>query len=345
VREHIADFGGDPEQVTLFGQSAGAMCVATLLTLPSARGLFRRAIAQSGAAHHITTRSESARIAQRLLDALGVGPRQLERLRALPFAEIAQAQAACLRQWVTVGPRQRPLLAANMTLLPVIDDVLITRPAIEAAAAGAGADIPLLIGTNSDEWTFFLFVTDSTARDLDAAGLARAVEKRLPGHGARAIDAYRSALQRSRGAQLAPWQLFAAIECDRFFTLPALRLAEARAHATAPTYVYRFDWTGPLFEGRMGSCHTMEVPFVFGLVDEGFGRVFTGGGAEARALSDSVMDAWLAFARGAAPDNARLGAWPRFEPSARMLMQLAPKSELQAARFDPAIEALWAELA
>lgn len=91
VREQIAAFGGDPEQVTLCGQSAGAMSVATLLAVPSARGLFQRAIAQSGAAHHVTTRDESARTARRLLDALEIGPGQLDRLRELPFAAIVQA--------------------------------------------------------------------------------------------------------------------------------------------------------------------------------------------------------------------------------------------------------------
>jgi para-nitrobenzyl esterase len=344
VREHIADFGGDPEQVTLFGQSAGAMCVATLLTLPAARGLFKRAIAQSGAAHHTTTREDSARIAQRLLDALEIRPTQIERLRELPFAAITQAQAACLRQWVTCGPRTRPLLAAHMTLIPVVDGDLIAQRPFEAAIAGAGADVPLLVGTNCDEWTFFLFVTDSTGRDLDEAGLARAVEKRLPGQGARALNAYRPLIARARGSSVEPWHMFAAIECDRFFTLPALRLAEARADRGAATYAYRFDWTGPLFDGQMGSTHTMEVPFVFGLVDEGFGRVFSGGGPEARSLSDRVMDAWLAFARGGDPSCDRLGVWPRFDRAERSRMELARVCAPQAARFDPAIDALWSDV-
>ena len=96
-------FGGDPERITLFGQSAGAMSVGTLLTLSAARGSFQRAIAQSGAAHHVTTRADSVRIAERLLDTLGIRPNELERLRELPFEAIARAQSACLRQWISVG--------------------------------------------------------------------------------------------------------------------------------------------------------------------------------------------------------------------------------------------------
>jgi para-nitrobenzyl esterase len=346
VREHIAAFGGDPECVTLFGQSAGAMSVGTLLSLPASRGLFQRAIAQSGAAHHVTTRADSARIAERLLDALAIGPAQLDRLRALPFEAITRAQSACLRQWIGVGRRGYPLKSPNMTLLPVIDGELIAEPPWDAAASGAGHDVPLLLGSNADEWNFWIFLMDSTKRDLDDGTLRGALDKRVPGHVERAIDVYSRVHAYARRSQqrLRPWQIFSAIETDRWFAVPALRLAQARAQASAPTYLYRFDWTGALFEGQIGSCHTIEVPFVFGLVDEGFGRVFAGGGEAARALSERTMDAWIAFARGGDPSTGELGAWPRFDvaqPSA-MLLSRAPRVE--SARLPDEIDALWSDL-
>jgi para-nitrobenzyl esterase len=333
VREHIADFGGDPERITLMGHSAGAMSVCTLLTSPQAQGLFGRAIAQSGAGHHVSSRAESARIAERLVEALGLGPHELPKLRELPFEAIVKAQSACLRQWSLVGPASKPLHNANMTLVPVVDGTLVPEVPVEAAAGGAGGEVPLLLGTTRQEHNFWLFLSDPQKRDLDEAGLSRVVEKRLPGRASEAIELYRR--------PGAPFQIFSAIETDRVFGIPARRLAEARARAaSAPTYLYELDWTGPLFEGALGACHTMDVPFTLGMVDDGFGKVFTGGGAEARRLSLQVMDAWLAFARGGDPSTASLGEWPRVRAEARPRMQLAREPQLSEVPAD-SIDAFW----
>ena len=343
VRDHIDAFGGDPEQVTLLGQSAGAMTVATLLTLPQASGRFVRAIAQSGAGHHVTTRAHSAVIAQRMVDALGLGARDLAQLRTLPVEAIVKAQAACLRHTIDVGAAGRPLHNANMTLLPVVDGELIAQVPIDAAREGAGANIPLLLGTNQDEWSFWVFLTDVTKRDLDATGLQREVETRLPGHGLAASDFYTSELARELGRRPACWEVYCAFETDRIFTLPAARLAEARTNAAAATFMYRFDWTGPLFEGQMGCCHTMEVPFVLGVTDGGFGQLFTGGGDDARALSERVMDAWIAFVRGGDPSTEHFGNWPRYERERRATMALRREHGLLRTPSDAMLQ-FWSEL-
>jgi para-nitrobenzyl esterase len=325
VQEHVADFGGDPAQVTLFGQSAGAMIVGALLMQPAARGLFARAIAQSGAAHHVTNRADSARIAQRFVEALGVGPRELSRLRALPAEALLKGHNACMREWVDVGDPARPLRNASMTLLPVVDGELIREPPILAAARGEGGDIPLLLGVNHDEWHFWLFLTDVSKRDMDADALLKLIDRRVPeGHAQAASELYTEELAAQLGQRPAPWQVYSAFETDRIFSLPALRLAQAREHArgAAPTFMYRFDWVGPLFEGQMGACHTMEVPFVLGSTDDGFGRVFAGGGEAARALSLRMLNAWVAFARGGAPGDEAFGEWPRYDERARATMAL-----------------------
>jgi para-nitrobenzyl esterase len=343
VREHIAEFGGHPERVTLFGQSAGAMCIAALLTSPAAAGLFTRAIAQSGAGHHVTTRAHSAVIARHMLDALGLGPRDLSRLRSLPVAAIVRAQAACLRHTIEVGAAGRPLHNANMTLLPVVDGELIAQVPIDAARAGAGAELPLLLGTNRDEWNFWVFLTDVSKRDLDDDGLLQVIERFVPGRAAAACEVYRARLARELGERPAPWRIYCAFETDRIFTLPAVRLAEARAGAAAPTFMYRFDWSGPLFEGQLGSCHTMEVPFVLGLTDEGFGQVFAGGGEAARALSQRVMAAWIAFARGGDPSCAAVGDWPGFASEQRRTMLLAREPAVVTAPDSATLE-FWSDL-
>jgi len=154
----------------------------------------------------------------------------------------------------------------------------------------------------------------------------------VPGRAREVSSAYRALLAREG---LLPWHLYSAIETDRVFAVPAQRLCEARVRATPPaasgaagTYLYHFDFCGPLFEGELGACHTMDVPFALGTVDESFGRVFTGGGAEARALSDRMVDAWVAFARSGDPSCARLGEWPRFSaPGERVCMHLGQHCE------------------
>ena len=343
VRQHIDAFGGDPEQVTLLGQSAGAMTAATLLTLPQVSGLFVRAIAQSGAGHHVTTRAHSAVIAQRMVDALRLGARDLAQLRSLPVEAIVKAQAACLRHTVDVGAAGRPLHNANMTLLPVVDGELIAQVPIDAARDGAGAQIPLLLGTNQDEWSFWVFLTDVTKRDLDASGLQHELETRLPGHGPAASEFYTAELARELGRRPACWEVYCAFETDRIFGLPAARLADARANAPAATFMYRFDWTGPLFEGQMGCCHTMEVPFVLGVTDGGFGQLFTGGGDDARAFSERIMDAWIGFVRGGDPSTAHFGNWPRYEGERCTTMALRREHGLLCTPGDATLH-FWSEL-
>ncbi len=338
VREHIDAFGGDPENVTIFGQSAGAMSACTLLAVPSARGLFRRAIAQSGGIHHTTTREHSARMAEAMLEALDLLPDELDKLRELPVETLVQAQAACLRDHVYVGSRAKPLYVASMTLIPVVDGELIPKPPIEAIANGEGADVPLLTGSNRDEQRFWTVLVDSAKQAMDQSALVKLIEKRMSGHGERLIAAYRA-----RMPNAAPWELYSAIDTDRVFRVPAWKLAEARAAHAQHTYLYAFDFVGPLFEGQLGACHTIEVPFSLGLVHEGFGKVFTGAGPDARLLSDRMLDAWMSFARSGDPSTEALGEWPAYAASDPRAMRLGRTPGLQPA-LDADLDSIWREL-
>jgi para-nitrobenzyl esterase len=325
VRDHIEAFGGDPGRVTVFGQSAGAMCIGSLLASPLARGLFHGAIAQSGAAHHAVDEAEALRMGEVLLGALGIGAGAgVEALWRVPAAALVEAQLSCARQTVLRGPAGGQLPQGVMTLLPSVDGELLLRQPAETIAAGEAAPVPLIAGSTLHEWHYFIFLTDPDKRKLDEAGVDRIFARRIPGAGERVVAAYRRAVPEQE-----PWRRFAAIEGDRMFRVPAIRMVEAQARR-APSFLYRFDHGSPLFDGAMGACHAVDLPFTFGTVDTPFGHAFAGKRPEARVLSEALMDGWLAFARSGDPSCEALGRWPRYDAQARATLRLDTRIELLA---------------
>ncbi len=326
VRQNIGNFGGDPANVTVFGESAGAMSIGALLAAPDARGLFRRAIAQSGAAHHATTPAEASRMAELVLHGLGIGAARPERLWSLPCEEIVAAQRACWKESILRGPLARQLPQGAMTLIPVGDGSFLPSP-YEAIEQGCAREVDLMVGANLDEWNYFLFLVEPKKREIDDdAVLIKICNKRLAGRGAEAVACYRQAL----GAQLPAWKIYSAIEGDRMFRIPGLRLAEAQSAHNHHTFMYSFEWSSPLFGGEMGACHAVELPFVFGTVAGPFGQAFSGGGPEAMRLSEQTLDAWAAFARSGDPSHEGIGAWPQFDTRQRSTMRLGKVCEAVA---------------
>jgi para-nitrobenzyl esterase len=339
VRANAAAFGGDPRRVTLFGQSAGAMCAAALLAAPAARGLASRAILQSGAASNVHPTARALRVAAVFFEELGVAPADGRALRSAPLAAVLAAQARTIER--LRGELEQPAFQ------PCVDGEVVPRPPLEAFAAGEAARVPLLLGTNLDEWKFY-GLTDPKARALDEAGLLRRFGRGLPGAdaagrpwAARVVEAYREA--RAGRASVAPPELWFAVQTDRWFRFPAMRLAELHA-AFAPAFAYLFDWASPAFGGALGSCHTLEVPFVFGGDPDPRLRPFVGEGPEARALAARMQRSWLAFAHGDAPGGGELGPWPGYERGLRATMRLGLRPGLEHAPLE-AERAFWDRLA
>ncbi len=322
VREHAAAFGGDPDNITVFGESAGAMSIGALLGSPRARGSFRRAICQSGAAHNVSSRDGAARMAHALLRALDLSSAQAERLCDVPLDALVSAQ----RRAAASVPAPWGLLPWQ----PALDDELLPAPPLEAIAAGSARGVSLLLGTNRDEYNLFLL--SGAVRAMDEARL-RSVITRVIGP-ARADEAH--ALYRELLPRALPIERWSLLQTHRVFRAPAERLAELAATHTPETYTYLFNWAPPLLASRIGACHALELPLVFGSHRRPALRMLY---ATAGALSRAMQANWVTFAREGTPADSR---WRAHEPDAAPHV-LGPRDDRAQARFARA-RAFWAEL-
>ncbi|MGH2478720.1 MAG: carboxylesterase/lipase family protein, partial [Ktedonobacteraceae bacterium] len=257
VHANIAAFGGDPQNVTIFGESAGGMSVTTLLAMPRAAGLFRRAIAQSGAGHHAISLTTAELVLRNLAEKLGM-PATREALAEVPRATLLQAQVELGNE---VAMKPDPLrwgeVALNfMPYEPVIDGELLPELPITTLAAGNGARVDLLVGTNTDEYRFFTVPNGAIDLMGEQALTMRFMAYELPAE--EALATYRKIQPDASTGDLCT-----AVITDWFFRIPALRLAEAGVAHEQATYMYEFAWRTPQLEGRLGSCHALELAFVF----------------------------------------------------------------------------------
>lgn len=322
VRDHADRLGGDPNNITLFGQSAGAMSVALLLASPKARGMLRRAIVQSGSAHMVTTRDDASRMADVLLTELKINKDNASELWRLPFKDIVRAQRKCQALSVTRGTAGAVQEVREMTLIPFGDNDVLPLDPYAAIVAGCARDIDLMVGVTSDEWNFWLYLVDQAKLGIDEATLLKLADRRSSGFGERLVKSYRA----TELASARPGDVFAAIESDRVFTIPAIRLAEAQSRHRDAVHMYTFDWRSSAFDGQFGSPHAIELSFVFGNFETPAGAAFVGESDAAVELAGCVMDAWTDFARDGTAAWSGLGAWPRYDMERRSTLWIAEQS-------------------
>jgi para-nitrobenzyl esterase len=311
VRDNIGRFGGDPGNVMIFGQSGGGRKVATLLAMPSARGLFHRAIIESGATLKLVEREQGARVALELMSTLGVPKNQARELQKVPLAKVMAAYFQVVRR----------MNVDQMTqgFSPLVDGKFIPQHPFHPVASSVSADVPLMLGSTRTELTSSAQPADFELSDPDMRSRIRAL---LGTHADAAIQVYQKA---NPGAS--PSDLYFLIASDHRYSGPVMKIAERRAAlGKGLVYLYYFRWETPAEGGRLKSPHTIEIPFAFDNVKAA--ARLTGGGPEAMALADKVSDAWIAFARTGNPNTPKLPRWTAFNATDRPTMVIDNESKL-----------------
>jgi para-nitrobenzyl esterase len=304
VHDNIAEFGGDPANVTIFGQSGGGAKVSTLMAMPQARGLFHRAIVESGSHLEGLTPEEATRNAQAFLAALSIKEKDILKLRSVPMDQMVAA-----------------MTRAKVNFSPVVDQhILPANPWLQGGPS-VSASVPMMIGTTRTETTALIGAGDPSTFELDEAGLRQKLGPWIP---AKDLDRVLATFRKLM-PDASPSDLFFAITTDRRVRQQAWTQAERKvAQNGAPVWLYEVDWATPVEGGKWRSPHSLELAFVFDNVAKS--EAMVGTGPQPQALADQMSAAWLAFARTGRPDNQAIPAWPPFKLADRATMVFDGKS-------------------
>jgi len=310
VRDNIASFGGDPGNVTIFGESAGAAAVGTLLAMPAAKGLFHKAVLQSGSGRAVS-RERGTEIARLVLDELGLAGSP-ETIRTVSADRLLEAQTKVAAKQGRIGG---PLYG------PVVDGATLFQQPLSALREGFSAAIPVMIGTNRDETK--LFAATMRRDEIDDGRLLTAIAPSLPKATPVQLQGLIATYRKSRlekGLPTSNLDILDAIETDVRMRLNAIRVALTQVEHQPNTYLYLFTYASPARGGSLGSCHALEMPFVFGTTKAPTQDRFAGTGPDVERLSENMMDAWISFARTGNPAHERIGPWPPYNAASRPTM-------------------------
>lgn len=325
VHNNIEHFGGNPDNITIFGESAGGASVCTLLAMPKAKGLFHRAISQSGnvSANGFEFSDRNSTI-EMIMQELNLSHDDLDGYRKLPIEKLMEG---------FVTAQQKAFLnQQQLRIYPVIDNESLPQHPIEAIHKGYAKDIELIIGSNLEEWKFwrafepkFEEVEESKieGRILNLMRAAGEDEKKLE----ELIKIYKKSREEF-GLPINIHETYEAYMTDSIFRIPAMKIAEAQSKHQKNTYMYLFKWKTPYNNGRFGAMHALEIPFVFGSFWEDYLWIFPKKTAETETLSNNMMDYWVSFARTGTPNTNRALAWPSYDKMSRKTIIFDKKIEI-----------------
>jgi len=328
IRDNIEVFGGDPNNITIFGESAGGCSVITLMAMPAANELFHRVIAQSAP---ILMPKPAKKSTENLFRELEIKEGDIDALRKIPPEKIIKAQDKVLAKLEKEGRSEL------MDFRPRIDGDILPKHPLEALREGAGKNIDLLIGSNKDEYKLWT-VLDPRFKEIKEETFPRLISALLSrmdidhSKSLQILEVYKDTMKDV--ASTNPIEIFDAIGTDFVFRIPEIRFAEAHQIHNSNVYNYLFTWPSPAFKGKLGSCHAMEIPFAFGTLDIPKVDLFFGKGPDADLLSEVMMDTWIAFARTGNPNHKDIPEWPAYDTEKRATMIIGTEWKVENALLD-----------
>jgi para-nitrobenzyl esterase len=307
VRDNIANFGGDPRSVLIFGQSGGGGKVGTLMGMPSAKGLFQRASIQSGSGVRRPAQDRSAELSAAVLQELGLNRSTVDKLQELPYERIVEAGLLAQRKLNPVAAA--PGTGGGVNWGPVVDGKILPEHPWDPKGSPLSADVPLLVGTVLNEFGNSIQGGDAS---LDEMSLDDAKKRLTAQRGDKAGDVLE--VFRAKYPKATPYELVSRITGMTARQNAVTQAERKAAQGAAAAYLYWFQWQTPILDGRPRAYHCAELPFVFYNTDRT--ATMTGGGADARELAGRMADAWIAFARSGNPNHKGLPKWPAFTAAA-----------------------------
>jgi para-nitrobenzyl esterase len=308
VRTHIASFGGDPNNVTIFGQSGGGAKVAALMGMPAAKGLFHRAIIQSGPFLKAQSPDYSQQVAQLVLDELGLSKSQVRELQDVPMVRLSGAAKVAIKKAV---PPKGAAFFGETGWGPTVDGRTLPAHPFYPGAPAVSADVPMMTGTTLDEMVNGIgppAIFHMTAEEMN-----QKVREEHGGQSDAIIAAYREEYP-----EATPFGLYAAIATWQFRSMSFAQAARKAALGAAPAYAYIYSWRTPVLDDRPGTFHAAELPFVFDnaeLLDH-----YSAGDPAAYVLNQQMSTAWVSFARSGNPNHSGLPHWPAYTADTRATM-------------------------
>jgi para-nitrobenzyl esterase len=306
VRDNIAAFGGDPKTVTIFGQSGGGGKVGTLMAMPAAKGLFHRAIVESGSILRAGTQEKSQELAELIVTDLGLSKAAIDEIHSLPYQQLALSAQKVLRahtQPPVGGVPNFRRLADSLGFAPVVDGNILPAHPFDPQAPALSADVPMIIGSTLNE--FITAINHPEYEEMTAIDLENRVKVMFAERTPEVLAAFRK-----RTPSASPFDLWSHIAASSVREAAIAQATAKAAQNSAPAYLYWFTWQTPVLNGRPRAFHCSEIAFAFNNTDRC--ETMTGGGADARALAEIVSDAWIHFARTGDPNHPKMPHWTAF---------------------------------
>ncbi len=322
VQDNIAAFGGNPDNVTIAGFSAGGMSIGDLLSMPKARGLFHKTINRSGSTNTVAKLNDAVEATKQFLKILNIGPKDTAALRALTTEQLLDGQEK-------LGAILREKKNALTPFMPVVDGDVMPDFPIVSIKKGSAKKIIVMAGNTLDEMKMMAGM-DPNMRNLDEAGLIKRLNDILPSELVpRIIDVYCEALKK-RGSSGTPLDILGTVNSDLMFRIPTIHLVEAQRDNGVPAYNYFFTYKSPAMGGALGAMHGLDSPFLFGALDANL----TGTGPEQQDMMLKIQDSCIAFIRTGDPSCKSIGKWPVYGKE-RMTMVMDKNIRVESAPYEP----------